>query len=363
MKIDVLMNERAFLVLDGRPVKYLAPGRYGVLELFKQVKVEKLNVTGLVAELDEARLALVPAEDLRVVALEKHERAVVYRRGRPVLWLGAGVHQVWTVDRLIDRETRKVTPLVRVEVLDTSGVQAPLLQTDVAALAKGKDYVEAIAPEGSVVVRYVDGQLDAVLSAGRHAAWNTTRTVQLAVIDLRDRLLHVTGQEVMTKDRVTLRLNVSAVFRVADAKRLATVCHSYGEYCVSTGVAMRTQAIGTPSASAAICAITVCVPCPISCPPSPIVTVASSFNRTYDDDPAFGGIAGAFHIIAKPLPRFLCGADGFSFLPQSIAAVAFSMHSSNLIGCIFQPVTTSPPVLIQFFKRKSRGSIPSFSAT
>ena len=49
------------------------------------------------------------------------------------------------------------------------------------------------------------------------------RKVQLAVIDLRERLLHVTGQEVMTKDRVTLRLNLSAAFRVADAARLATV--------------------------------------------------------------------------------------------------------------------------------------------
>ena len=31
----------------------------------------------------------------------------------------------------------------------------------------------------------------------------------LSVIDLRERLIHVTGQEVMTRDRVTLRLNVS----------------------------------------------------------------------------------------------------------------------------------------------------------
>jgi len=33
-------------------------------------------------------------------------------------------------------------------------------------------------------------------------------------IDLRERVLAVTGQEVMTKDRVTLRLNLSATFRV-----------------------------------------------------------------------------------------------------------------------------------------------------
>jgi regulator of protease activity HflC (stomatin/prohibitin superfamily) len=48
----------------------------------------------------------------------------------------------------------------------------------------------------------------------------------MAVIDLRERVLAVTGQEVMTKDRVTLRLNLSATIRVKDAKRLATVARA-----------------------------------------------------------------------------------------------------------------------------------------
>lgn len=226
MKIEVMVNERAFLVKEGVPVKYLKPGVHRAWAPFQAVRVEKVSVTGLLAELDEARLKLVPAEDLQVVSLAPHERAVVYKKGKPALWLGAGVHQVWTVDRVVDRATGEVKPQVRVEVLDTSAVQAPLLIADVAALAKGRDYVEVTAPEGTVALRYVDGQLDAVLPAGRHAAWNTTRTVTLSVIDQRERVLALTGQEVMTKDRVTLRLNVSATFRVKDAKRLALVARA-----------------------------------------------------------------------------------------------------------------------------------------
>ncbi len=226
MKIEILQNERAFLIEDGRPVKYLTPGVHTVWAAFKQLRVEKVSMANLLAELDERRLALVPADDLQVVTLEAHERAVIMRRGKPALWLGAGVHQVWTVDRLVDRDSKAVTPLVKVQRYDTSGVEARPLQVDVAALAKGRDYVEVTAPEGHVAVRYVDGQLDAVLPAGRHAAWNTMRTVTMAVIDLRERVLAVTGQEVMTKDRVTLRLNLSATFRVKDAKRLAMVARA-----------------------------------------------------------------------------------------------------------------------------------------
>lgn len=79
------------------------------------------------------------------------------------------------------------------------------------------------------MVRYVDGALEAVLGAGRHAAWTARRKVVLAVIDLREKVVQVTGQEVMTKDRVTLRLNLAASFRVADARRLATVARAPDE--------------------------------------------------------------------------------------------------------------------------------------
>jgi len=226
MKIEVLVHERAFVVIDGKPVRYLGPGVHRVFAWLKPVRVEKLVVTGLLAELDELRLALVPAAELRVVALAPHERALVSRRGKPALWLGAGVHQVWTVDRLVDRKTGEVKDLVQLEVFDTSPIEAKVLAPDVAALAKPKDYVELVAPEGSVALRWVDGQLDAVLPAGRYAAWNTQRAVQLAAIDLKERQLHVTGQEVMTKDRVTLRLNVSASFRVKDPRRLAVVARN-----------------------------------------------------------------------------------------------------------------------------------------
>ncbi len=226
MQIEIMTHERAFLVKDGAPVKYLAPGVHRVWSAFQKVRIEKVATQGLLAELDELRLALVPAGDLQVISLAQHERALVTRRGKPALWLGAGVHQVWTVDRQVDRATGAVTSLIHVQVFDTSGIEAKLLPTDVAALAKARDYVEAMAPEGSVAVRYVDGQLDAVLPAGRHAAWNTLRTVSLSVIDLRERVLAVNGQDVMTKDRVSLRLNLSATFKVKDAKRLAVVARA-----------------------------------------------------------------------------------------------------------------------------------------
>ncbi|MHB8874970.1 MAG: slipin family protein [Myxococcaceae bacterium] len=229
MKIDVNQNERAFVLIEGKPARYLAPGRHTVRVPFRQVKVERVSVTGLLADLDVERLALVPAEDLKVVEVAPHERALVFQRGRPVRWLGRGVHQVWTVDRAVDRATKAVRTLVTVELVDTRGLETAPLKDEVKALVPAADYVEATAPQGSVALRFVDGALEAELPAGRHAAWNTQRKVTFAVIDLRERLLHVTGQEVLTRDRVTLRLNLSAAFLVKDARRLATVARAPDE--------------------------------------------------------------------------------------------------------------------------------------
>ena len=38
----------------------------------------------------------------------------------------------------------------------------------------------------------------------------------LVLVDLRERVADVTGQEIMTADKVTLRLNALVTFRVSD---------------------------------------------------------------------------------------------------------------------------------------------------
>ena len=118
------------------------------------------------------------------------------------------------MDRITKRDTdgkARVVPAVVVQIIDTSAGAAKPLRDEVRALVPGSDYAEELVPDGCVALRYVDGAIDEVLPAGRHAVWTTTRKVRLAVIDLRERVLAINGQEVMTRDRVSLRLNLSAV--------------------------------------------------------------------------------------------------------------------------------------------------------
>src|SRR5579871_392195 len=179
MKLNIATHERAFLIRDGRAVRYLGPGRHFFFSPFGRTKAVRFDTRELLVDLEGDKLALVPADELLLLTVESHQRAVVYRKGRPIKWLGPGQHQVWTTERTFkDAARTEIAPSVTVVVLDTSKPQVSPLRDELRALVPASDYVEATAPEGSVVVRYVDGALAEVLSAGRHAAWTTVHKVQ-----------------------------------------------------------------------------------------------------------------------------------------------------------------------------------------
>jgi regulator of protease activity HflC (stomatin/prohibitin superfamily) len=62
---------------------------------------------------------------------------------------------------------------------------------------------------------YLNGKFEGVLGPGTHAFW-AARQPRIEIVDLRRQTLEVTGQEILTKDKVTLRVNISAEFKIND---------------------------------------------------------------------------------------------------------------------------------------------------
>ena len=71
---------------------------------------------------------------------------------------------------------------------------------------------------------YEDGRLVEVLGAGRYKIPPRTRwfnrrpTVECLLVDVRERELTIKGQEILTSDKVAIRVNILVQFRVTDAK-------------------------------------------------------------------------------------------------------------------------------------------------
>ena len=71
-------------------------------------------------------------------------------------------------------------------------------------------------------LRYSDGRLTDVLEAGRYelpqpSGWIRRPKVEIVLVDMRERELTIKGQEILTSDKVAVRVSILTQFRVVDA--------------------------------------------------------------------------------------------------------------------------------------------------
>ncbi|KAB7769150.1 SPFH domain-containing protein [Xanthomonas maliensis] len=85
-------------------------------------------------------------------------------------------------------------------------------------------------PAESLGLVFIDGRLSGTFAAGCYAFWNFHRNVAIDVIDLRVQSVEVSGQELLTRDKVSLRVNLAASMRVVDAVALRTRVAKASDY-------------------------------------------------------------------------------------------------------------------------------------
>lgn len=83
---------------------------------------------------------------------------------------------------------------------------------------------------------YVDGVLTKILEAGRYKIprtrkllWMKSRNVDVVLVDVRERELTIKGQEILTSDKVAIRVSIIVQFRVVDPKAAVHEVDNYEE--------------------------------------------------------------------------------------------------------------------------------------
>jgi regulator of protease activity HflC (stomatin/prohibitin superfamily) len=94
---------------------------------------------------------------------------------------------------------------------------------------------------------YVNGQFIKRLAPGQHAFWQFNHTVELKSFDCRTQMLEVSGQEILSKDRVSLRINLSASIKVHDAELAARSVDKVDDFVYKTLQLALREAVGTKS--------------------------------------------------------------------------------------------------------------------
>ena len=222
-KFIVRKHERGLLYKDGDFVQFLAPGIYRYFGARGRYSVERFDATKPAFEhrLGDYFLEAERAEVerlLEVVETRADEAALVYHNERVAAVLGPAERKLYWKGVVATRVER--FDLTAGLALDARVAKRLVSGTDARVLSIADQAVYArVVPDGHVGLLYVDGELTETLRAGLHAFWRYERCVNVELVDLRVKTLEVQGQEILSKDKVALRINLTATYQFVDAAK------------------------------------------------------------------------------------------------------------------------------------------------
>lgn len=218
-KFLVKKDERALLFRKGDFVRVLHAGEYRFFDPLKHLSLEVFPLARtafdhrLADYLRAAEPALVERE-FHDVQLGPTEVGLRYENGVLVEVLGPNMRRLYWKG-FVDVRVARVDIAEQVALPQSLTLQ--LGTTTGRAKVVGVDQVLALqVPQHYVALLFVDGKAQSLLEPGLHAFWKFNREVRAELVDLRIQSLEIAGQEILTKDKVALRINLNAGARFVD---------------------------------------------------------------------------------------------------------------------------------------------------
>lgn len=220
MKTTINENQRGLLFKNGRYQKMLVPGRYftfggsriEVVALDQPLRSETCSLDTLLADKDIAG-------QTTVCEVFDGELALCFVNGKFAEALVPGRYAFWTV---YDRYTFTVVATDPPEV--PSDVSPAVFDKIPSSLT-----IKAEVPEYQKALLFFDNKYQRTLDAGVYRFWKDKTDVRFVFADTRLTRLDVTGQEILTLDKVTLRVNFVCNFRIVDFEKAVMEIDDYRE--------------------------------------------------------------------------------------------------------------------------------------
>ena len=219
-KVVINENQRGFLFKDGKYQKMLAPGKY---YLFGDREVECVFIDQpleIARVSNEILLADAAVRDaVTTVEVGDREFALHFENGQFSSVLRSGKHVFWNIVdkhefRMVDISTPEVSADVPTYIF-TKIPQYYFQKVEVAEYQKAR--------------LYFDRKLVRVLDAGVYYFWNTSVRVDVGIVDTRLTQMNITGQEMLTADKVSIRINFVCNYRITDYVKILTEVNNFEE--------------------------------------------------------------------------------------------------------------------------------------
>lgn len=221
-------GERGLLYRNRRLTRVLSAGVYRFVDPLQRLTVAVHNIAraeynGADAEVLMAQGGVMLAEHFVLADVGTQQVGLVLKNGKLEDVLTPGTRKLYWKD-LVSVDVRLVSLAESLEV--DAAVAARLRQLGVLARVA----VVVDVPVESAGLLFIDSKLARTLAPGSYAFWNFQKNVAAEVIELRVQSLEVSGQELLTRDKVSLRVNLAASLRVIDPVAARTKVTKFGDY-------------------------------------------------------------------------------------------------------------------------------------
>ena len=247
-RIVIAQHERGLVLKDKQIHEILMPGVYWRFISAKQIQIVNARYDEIK---NDAVLRLVDSDSehdkqlveqyFDVLDLSETEIALLYQRKalrqvlksgtRQVFWKGFSERSISVIDTKDNYRVDK--SLVNV-IARRAGIVGVLDQ--VYAIEVGSQQLGLL---------WVDGELVDTLKSGLYAFWKTNRSIKVETTELRLQNVEVSGQEILTKDKVSLRVNLAANYQLIDAVKARLQLKDHQEYLYRQLQFALREAVGT----------------------------------------------------------------------------------------------------------------------
>jgi len=219
MKIIINENERGFLLKNGTYRKMLAPGKHRINSSFNETYVRvNVNRPVEIANVDIAVLLRDVAFSNSVARFDVPDGCIAIHMEdkRIVGALQPGTHCFWNIYR------EHTFMLINISKAEVTGITPEQLMAIPRNL-----YSKIEVSEGETGLLFIDGKFERALESGSYCFWNNMQRITCQKMDLRAQHLDIAGQEILTADKVSLRINFVCTYRITDAVRIVSEIKDY----------------------------------------------------------------------------------------------------------------------------------------
>lgn len=209
---------------------YLPPGRHAYFDVLPRTKLTICMQSQVLESKEIVRPILASAHP----ALVDHLVSVETNGTQLAVW--------WDTDQLVHVTASAAhalaSRLLKAELIQLDDAPRPVDARIALAMRSNPVVANLMAshvtihevPSEHIGMFHVDGVFESILQPGYYAYWHGGKRLSLTTIDTRLTVIEITGQEMLTQDKVQLRVNVTAGYKIVDGRLVTASLNDYKDF-------------------------------------------------------------------------------------------------------------------------------------